>query len=84
VLTSLGLQLLPGSAPGGSEFSSALQQLLQALQSSSLQLLGSGTFRVEEAVAGAMQEAHSVLQICRETEVAAREESQNNTAAARR
>jgi hypothetical protein len=49
VLTSLGLSLLPGSTPGGREFSSALQLLLQTLRTSSLQLLGNGTFRVEEA-----------------------------------
>jgi predicted nucleic acid-binding protein len=49
VLTSLGLSLLPGSTPGGREFGSALQQLLQRLRTSSLQLLGNGTFRVEEA-----------------------------------
>jgi hypothetical protein len=52
VLTSLGLSLLPGSAPGGQEFAAAVQQLLQSLQRSSLQLLGSGGFKLEETDAG--------------------------------
>ncbi|WIA22248.1 hypothetical protein OEZ85_004573 [Tetradesmus obliquus] len=52
VLTSLGLSLLPGSVPGGREFGSALQQLLQSLQGSSLQLLGSSGFQLEAAAAG--------------------------------
>lgn len=69
VLTSLGLSLLPGSVPGGREFGSALQQLLQSLQSSSLQLLGSSGFQLEAAAAGGadMCAVHQTMQKKMET-----------------
>lgn len=74
VLTSGGLSVLPGSIPGGVEFSHALQQLLQGVQSSSLQLLGNDGLKVatEADAAGETGVAVGILWIrCCSTATAA-------------